>query len=293
METKKTHLKYREGRENQGHQEYQYLDILAELRGAKRKQGPQAHGTNSLFCRHMRFDLSGGEFPLITTKKMFWKSAVVELLWMLRGDSKLDFMHEHGVHMWDMWATKEVAEPLGLEEGDTGPIYGPNWIHWKTADGREINQVKWAIDGLKEHPEWRRWKITTWNPGNLEKGFLVPCHGDVTFYVQDGTISLQMQQRAGDFFLGVPYNIAFYSLFLLMVAQVTGLKPGEFYHGVTDAHLYENHFESVDEQLLREPLPLPQVRLNPDIKDIFDFTVDDIELLNYKSHSRLAADADL
>ena len=293
MAPKKSHLSYRDGRKGQEHPEYQYLDILAELRNAKSKQGPQEHGSSALFVREMRFDLSKGDFPLLTTKKMFWKSAAIELLWMLRGDSKLDFMHKHDVHMWDKWATKEVAEPLGLEEWDTGPIYGPNWIHWKTEDGREINQIRWVIDGLKEHPEWRRWRITAWNPGNLEKGFLVPCHGDVYFFVQDGVLSMSMVQRSGDFFIGVPYNIAFYSLMLLMVAQVTGLKLGEFVHVVIDAHLYNHHRDGTDEQLLREPLPFPQVRLNPKINDIFDFTYDDIELINYKPHPRIAADADL
>lgn len=275
------------------HQEQQYLDILRELRDAKPKKGPQEHGTTALFGRDTRWDLSNGEFPLLTTKKIFWKSAVTELLWMLTGESRLDFMHKHGVHMWDKWATEEVTKPLGLEVGDVGPIYGPNWIHWKTEDGREINQVEWVISGLKEHPEWRRWKIITWNPGRLEKGFLVPCHGDVVFFVQDGVISMNMTQRSADFFIGVPYNIAFYSLFLLMIAQVTGLKPGEFHHVMVDTHLYTNHLEAVSEQLLRDPLPFPKVRLNPDIDNIFEFTHDDIELIDYDSHPHIPVEVDL
>ena len=275
------------------HPEYPYLRILKELLDAPSKQGPQEHGTSALFVREMRFDLSNGEFPLLTTKKVFWKGAMVELLWNLTGESRLDFMHKHNVHFWDQWATKEVAEPLGLEEGDVGHIYGPNWIHWKTPDGKEINQIEWIINGLKEHPEWRRWKATTWNPAYLDKTFLVPCHGDIMCFVQDGILSLTMTQRSGDFFVGVPFNIAMYSLLLLMLAQVTGLRPGEFVHVIQDVHLYDNHREGAFEQLSREAKKFPQVKLNPNIDNIFAFTAKDITLYDYDSHPHIKVDVDL
>ncbi|GEM84348.1 MAG: thymidylate synthase [Meiothermus sp.] len=236
-------------------------------------------GTRSVFGYQMRFDLSQG-FPLVTTKKVHWKSVVYELLWFLRGETNIRFLRENGVTIWDEWAN---------QEGELGPVYGKQWRSWEGANGQTIDQMAWVVEEIKRNPDSRRLVVSAWNVADLPKMALAPCHILFQFYVAQGRLSCQLYQRSADIFLGVPFNIASYSLLTLMLAQVTGLEAGEFIHTLGDAHLYQNHFEQARLQLSREPRPLPTVRLNPAVRDLFAFTFEDIVLENYHPHPRIAA----
>ena len=258
----------------------QYLDLLHHVRhqGAC-KSDRTGTGTLSVFGYQMRFDLSR-HFPVLTTKKLHLKSIIHELLWFLRGESNVGYLRDHGVTIWDEWAD---------EHGELGPVYGVQWRSWPAADGTTIDQVAGVIEQIKASPDSRRLIVSAWNPGEIDKMALAPCHAFFQFYVNDGALSCQLYQRSADIFLGVPFNIASYSLLTLMIAQVTGLKPGEFVHTLGDAHLYLNHLDQADEQLTREPLAPPQMRLNPDAKDIFGFRYEDFELQNYQAHPSIPA----
>lgn len=258
----------------------QYLDLMRYVKthGVK-KEDRTGTGTLSVFGYQMRFDISRN-FPLLTTKKLHLKSIIHELLWFLKGETNIQYLKENGVSIWDEWAD---------DNGDLGPVYGAQWRSWKTADGRTIDQIAGIINQIKTDPDSRRLIVSAWNVGELEKMALMPCHAFFQFYVADGRLSCQLYQRSADIFLGVPFNIASYSLLLMMVAQVTGLQPGEFVHTFGDAHLYLNHMDQVETQLSREPLSLPQMRFNPDIRDIFTFSYDDFELINYQSHPAIKA----
>ena len=269
----------------------QYLDLLKDvLENGKGKSDPHGVGSIAVCGRTMRFDLSKGEFPMLTTKKLSFKFIAYELLWFLRGDTDVKYLHDHGVTIWDEWATPEICKKMNLPVGDVGRIYGAQWRHWRTTDGKEIDQIKNLIDGLKEHPDWRRHMVTAWNPEDVDKVFVAPCHGIFKCFAVDGELSLHLFQRSADVFLGVPYNIASYSLLLLMIAQVTGLKPKEFIHTMSDVHIYNNHFEQAREQLKREPKSLPKIKLNPDIKDIFDFKFEDFTLTDYNADPNIKAE---
>jgi len=258
----------------------QYLDLMRYVKthGVK-KEDRTGTGTLSVFGYQMRFDISRN-FPLLTTKKLHLKSIIHELLWFLKGETNIHYLKENGVSIWDEWAD---------ENGDLGPVYGAQWRSWKSAGGQTIDQISSVINQIKTDPDSRRLIVSAWNVGELEKMALMPCHAFFQFYVADGKLSCQLYQRSADIFLGVPFNIASYSLLLMMVAQVTGLQPGEFVHTFGDAHLYLNHMDQVETQLSREPLSLPQVRINPDINDIFAFSYDDFELINYQSHPAIKA----
>lgn len=236
-------------------------------------------GTFSVFGYQMRFDLSKG-FPLVTTKKLHLKSIIYELLWFLKGDTNVQYLNEHGVTIWDEWAD---------ENGNLGPVYGKQWRSWETATGLEIDQIKSAIDTIKNNPDSRRIIVSAWNVGDLPEMALSPCHCLFQFYVNDGKLSCQLYQRSADVFLGVPFNIASYALLTMMIAQVCGLKVGEFVHSFGDVHLYSNHIEQAKLQLTRTPFELPQMKINPNIKDIFSFDYQDFELLNYQSHPSIKA----
>jgi thymidylate synthase len=258
----------------------QYLDLLRHiLDNGVRKDDRTGTGTMSVFGYQMRFDLNDG-FPLLTTKKLHVKSIVHELLWFLNGDTNIGYLKEHGVRIWDEWADAI---------GDLGPVYGAQWRSWRTADGRTIDQIREVINAIRANPDSRRLIVSAWNVGELDRMALMPCHALFQFYVADGRLSCQLYQRSADVFLGVPFNIASYSLLTLMVAQVTGLKPGEFVHTFGDVHLYLNHVEQAREQLQREPYPLPQMYINPEVKDIFAFKYDDFELRDYQAHPHIAA----
>ncbi len=250
----------------------QYLDLLRRVRteGAK-KTDRTGTGTLSVFGHQMRFDLSEG-FPLVTTKKLHLKSIVVELLWFLSGATNTQYLKEHGVSIWDEWADAE---------GNLGPVYGKQWRSWETPDGATIDQIANAVADLKRNPDSRRIIVTAWNPGDLSKMALAPCHCLFQFYVTDGKLSCQLYQRSADVFLGVPFNIASYALLTMMMAQVTGLKPGDFVHTFGDAHLYLNHLEQADLQLSRSARPLPVMKINPAVSSIFDFKYEDFELTGY------------
>lgn len=228
-------------------------------------------GTRSIFGHQMRFDLSEG-FPLLTTKKLHLRSIIYELLWFLRGDTNVAYLQEHGVRIWNEWAGPD---------GDLGHIYGYQWRSWPTPDGGSVDQIADIIDQIKNHPESRRIIVSAWNVADIPQMNLPPCHALFQFYVADGKLSLQLYQRSADCFLGVPFNIASYALLLMMVAQVTGLEPGEFIHTLGDAHIYRNHFDQVREQLSREPRKLPQMKLNPEVNDIFGFDYRDFSLEDY------------
>lgn len=259
----------------------QYLDLLRYvLANGVRKTDRTGTGTISIFGYQMRFNLDDG-FPLMTTKKLHVRSIIHELLWFLRGDTNIRYLHENKVTIWDEWAD---------ENGELGPIYGYQWRSWPTADGRHIDQIANVIQSIKENPDSRRHVVSAWNVGELEKMALPPCHILFQFYVANGRLSCQMYQRSADIFLGVPFNIASYSLLLMMVAHVTGYKPGEFIHTFGDAHIYLNHLEQVKLQLTREPYPLPQMILNPEIKNIFDFRYEDFQLINYQAHPHIKGD---
>ena len=250
----------------------QYLDLLREIRdNGVVKADRTGVGTKSIFGHQMRFDLSKG-FPLLTTKKMFLKGVIYELLWFLKGDTNIKFLTDNGVHIWDEWAD---------ENGDLGSVYGKQWRSWETTDGRVIDQISQVVDLIKNHPDSRRILVTAWNPAEIDKMALPPCHCLFQFYVADGKLSCQLYQRSADTFLGVPFNIASYALLTMMLAQVCGLQPGEFIHTTGDTHLYLNHLEQVDLQLSREPRPLPIMKLNPDVKSIFDFKYEDFTLEGY------------
>jgi thymidylate synthase len=260
--------------------EQQYLDLLAELlESGARKSDRTGTGTLSVFGRQMRFSL-GGSFPLLTTKKLHLKSIIYELLWFLRGDTNVKWLQERGVSIWDEWAD---------ENGELGPVYGYQWRHWRTPDGREIDQISQVVESLRKKPDSRRHIVSAWNPADVERMALPPCHALFQFYAANGELSCQMYQRSADVFLGVPFNIASYALLTLMVAQVTGLKPGEFVLTLGDAHLYLNHLEQAREQLTRQPRPLPRMRLNPAVTDLFAFRYEDFTLEGYEPHAPIRA----
>ena len=257
-----------------------YLDLLHRILA----EGVEKHdrtgvGTRSVFGHQMRFDLAAG-FPLVTTKKLFVKAIVYELLWFLRGETNVHLLQEHGVTIWNEWAD---------ENGDLGPVYGAQWRSWPKGDGTTIDQISWVVNEIKRNPDSRRLIVTAWNPADIPRQALPPCHCLFQFYVADGKLSCQLYQRSADIFLGVPFNIASYALLTMMIAQVTDLKPGEFVHSLGDAHLYMNHMEQTKEQLSREPYPLPTMRINPEVKDIFRFKFEDFTLENYQSHPHIKA----
>ena len=250
----------------------QYLDLLRHTRAnGVMKDDRTGTGTQSVFGYQMRFDLSEG-FPLLTTKKVHLKSIIYELLWFIAGDTNVKYLQDHGVTIWDEWAD---------ENGDLGPVYGHQWRSWPAPNGRVIDQLSMVIDTIKRNPDSRRMLVTAWNPAEVDKMALPPCHCLFQFYVADGKLSCQLYQRSADVFLGVPFNIASYALLTMMIAQVCGLEPGEFVHTTGDTHIYRNHFEQVATQLSREPRPLPRMRLNPDVKSIFEFKYEDFTLEGY------------
>ncbi len=258
----------------------QYLDLLQRvLETGVRRSDRTGVGTRGVFGEVMRFDLARG-FPLVTTKKIHLRSVIGELLWFLRGDTNIRWLHEHGVTIWDEWAD---------ECGDLGPIYGAQWRSWPTGDGRTVDQIAQVVREIRENPDSRRLVVSAWNVGELEKMALPPCHCLFQFHVAQGRLSCQLYQRSADLFLGVPFNIASYALLTHMVAQVTGLEAGMFIHVLGDAHIYENHIEQVRQQLAREPRPLPRLRLNPDVKDLFAFCFDDIAVEGYDPHPSIRA----
>jgi thymidylate synthase len=261
-------------------EEQQYLDLLAELleRGS-RKTDRTGTGTRSVFGRQMRFSLAE-TFPLLTTKKLHLKSIIYELLWFLRGDTNVKWLQERGVSIWDEWAD---------EKGELGPVYGYQWRHWRTPDGREIDQIKDLLKNLTARPDSRRHIVSAWNPADVERMALPPCHALFQFYVAEERLSCQMYQRSADIFLGVPFNIASYALLTLMVSQVVNLKPGEFVLTLGDAHLYLNHLEQAKEQLSRAPRAFPRMRVNPAVKDLFAFRFEDFTLEAYDPHPAIKA----
>ena len=257
----------------------QYLDLLQHvLDHGILKEDRTGTGTHSVFGYQMRFDLQNG-FPLLTTKKLHLKSIIHELLWFLKGDTNVKYLQENGVRIWNEWAD---------ENGELGHIYGYQWRSWPDYNGGHIDQIKEAIDTIQNNPDSRRIIVSAWNVADLPQMNLPPCHAFFQFYVANGKLSLQLYQRSADIFLGVPFNIASYALLLMMVAQVTGLEAGDFVHTLGDAHIYNNHIEQVREQLSREPRDLPKMKLNPDVKSIFDFKYEDFELTDYNPHPHIA-----
>ena len=258
----------------------QYLDLMKHVKehGVK-KEDRTGTGTISVFGYQMRFDISE-TFPLLTTKKLHLRSIVHELLWFLKGETNIENLKEQGVSIWDEWAD---------ENGDLGPVYGAQWRSWSAANGKTIDQITGVIDQIKNNPDSRRLIVSAWNVGELDQMALMPCHAFFQFYVADGKLSCQLYQRSADIFLGVPFNIASYALLTMMVAQVCELRPGEFVHTLGDAHLYLNHMQQVNEQLSREPLASPVMKINPQVDSIFDFKYEDFELLNYESHPFISA----
>ncbi|HHI76828.1 MAG TPA: thymidylate synthase [Gammaproteobacteria bacterium] len=269
----------------------QYLDLLRHVRDHGTFKGDRTGtGTWSVFGYQMRFDLAEG-FPLVTTKRIHFKSVVYELLWFLRGDTNTRYLKEHGVSIWDEWAD---------EHGDLGPVYGYQWRSWPTPDGRHIDQIAQVLEQIRHNPDSRRIIVSAWNPADLPdesispqanvaegRMALAPCHAFFQFYVNDGRLSCQLYQRSADIFLGVPFNIASYALLTRMIAQVTGLQPGEFIHTLGDAHIYSNHREQIELQLSREPYPLPRLRLDPSVDDLFAFDYPHIELIDYRHHPHI------
>lgn len=299
----------------------QYLDLLEDIKNnGVEKSDRTGTGTVSVFGRQMRFDLSEG-LPLLTTKKMFLRGIIHELIWFLQGSSNIKYLVDNDVHIWDEWpyrhylqennkpvpssdseewksGIKEFTEKIKTDDkfakkwGELGPVYGYQWRSWPTPDGKHIDQIQKAVDTIKNNPDSRRIIVSAWNVADIDemaKAGLPPCHLLFQFYVADGKLSCQLYQRSADTFLGVPFNIASYALLTMMMAQVTGLKPGEFVHTLGDTHLYLNHLDQVNEQIKREPMTLPQMKINPNVKSIFDFTIDDFELVNYKSHPAIWA----
>ena len=258
----------------------QYLDLMRYvLEHGHEKNDRTGTGTRSVFGWQMRFDLAAG-FPLLTTKKLHTKSIIHELLWFLQGDTNIRYLKDNGVSIWDDWADAN---------GDLGPVYGKQWRRWETADGREIDQIALLVEGLKNNPDSRRHMVSAWNPADVPKMKLPPCHALFQFYVAGGKLSCQLYQRSADIFLGVPFNIASYALLTLMVAQVCGFRPGEFVHTLGDAHLYTNHLEQARLQLSRTPKPLPAMRLNPAVKDLLAFRFEDFTLADYQPHPHIPA----
>ena len=257
----------------------QYINLLQRvLTEGTRKEDRTGTGTLSVFGHQMRFHLDDG-FPLLTTKKLHLKSIIYELLWFLQGDTNVHYLQEHGVRIWNEWAD---------DNGDLGPIYGHQWRSWPTTDGKQIDQIANAVELIKHNPDSRRIMVSAWNVADIESMALPPCHALFQFYVANGKLSLQLYQRSADIFLGVPFNIASYSLLLMMMAQVTGLQAGDFVHTLGDAHIYLNHIDQVKLQLTREPRPLPHMLINPEVKDIFSFHYEDFRLEGYDPHPHIA-----
>ena len=258
----------------------QYHDLLQHIldKGVT-KEDRTGTGTVSVFGYQMRFDLNEG-FPALTTKKLHLRSIIHELLWFLKGDTNIQYLKDNNVSIWDEWAD---------ENGNLGPVYGSQWRSWPTADGRHIDQIKQVVDQLKNNPDSRRIIVSAWNVGEIENMKLPPCHAFFQFYVAEGKLSCQLYQRSADTFLGVPFNIASYALLTMMMAQVCGLKPGDFVHTLGDAHLYSNHLEQARLQLTRDFRPLPTMKINPDVKDIFEFKFEDFELVGYDPHPHIKA----
>lgn len=259
----------------------QYLDLLSRILNEGVHKGDRTGtGTLSVFGNQMRFDLRDG-FPLLTTKKLHLKSIIYELLWFLRGDTNIHYLQEHGVRIWNEWAD---------EHGDLGPVYGHQWRSWPDYKGGTIDQIANVLDQIKHNPNSRRMLVTAWNPAEVEEMALPPCHCLFQFYVANGRLSLQLYQRSADTFLGVPFNIASYALLLQMMAQVTGLEAGEFIHTTGDTHLYNNHLDQAKLQLTRTPRPLPKMKINPDVKDLFAFKYEDFELVDYNPYPHISAE---
>lgn len=259
----------------------QYLDLLSRILNEGVHKGDRTGtGTLSVFGNQMRFDLRDG-FPLLTTKKLHLKSIIYELLWFLRGDTNIHYLQEHGVRIWNEWAD---------ENGELGPVYGHQWRSWPDYKGGTIDQITNVLEQIKHNPNSRRMLVTAWNPAEVEEMALPPCHCLFQFYVADGRLSLQLYQRSADTFLGVPFNIASYALLLQMMAQVTGLEAGEFIHTTGDTHLYSNHLEQAKLQLTRTPRPLPKMKINPDVKDLFAFKYEDFELIDYNPYPHISAE---
>jgi thymidylate synthase len=258
----------------------QYLDLMRYvLENGSEKKDRTGTGTLSVFGHQMRFDLARG-FPLITTKKLHLHSILHELLWFLQGDTNIAYLRENKVRIWDEWAD---------ENGDLGPVYGAQWRSWRAVDGRVIDQIQQLISDIKTSPNSRRLIVSAWNVGEIDTMALPPCHAFFQFYVADGRLSCQLYQRSADIFLGVPFNIASYALLLMMVARVTDLEPGDFVHTLGDAHLYTNHLPQARLQLAREPYSLPQIKLNPEVRDLLDFRFEDFELVDYQCHEHIKA----
>ncbi len=259
----------------------QYLDLMRYVRDkGVRKEDRTGTGTRSVFGYQMRFDLADG-FPVVTTKKLHLRSIIHELLWFLKGETNIRYLHENGVTIWDEWAD---------DDGELGPVYGSQWRSWPTVEGGRIDQIGQLVRQIRDNPDSRRLIVSAWNPADIERMALPPCHVLFQFYLADGRLSCQLYQRSADIFLGVPFNIASYSLLLLMVAQVTGFEPGEFIHTFGDAHLYSNHLEQADRQLARDPYPLPAMKLNPRVESLFDYTYEDFELVDYRFHPHIKAE---
>jgi thymidylate synthase len=257
-----------------------YLELLRHVRDhGTEKSDRTGTGTRSVFGWQMRYDLARG-FPLVTTKKLHLRSIVHELIWFLQGDTNVAYLKENGVSIWDEWADAN---------GDLGPVYGRQWRAWPTADGKVVDQIAWVVDEIKRNPDSRRLIVSAWNVGELPKMALMPCHTMFQFYVANGKLSCQLYQRSGDIFLGIPFNIASYALLTHMIAQVTGLEVGDFVHTLGDAHLYSNHIEQADKQLLREPRALPKLLLNPEVKSIFDFRFEDVAIVDYDPYPAIRA----
>lgn len=258
----------------------QYHDLLRLVRDTGVYRGDRTGtGTYSIFGHQMRFDLGAG-FPLVTTKKLHLRSIIHELLWFISGDTNIRYLQDHGVTIWDEWAD---------ERGDLGPVYGRQWRSWAAPDGSTVDQLQAVLDSIVQNPESRRHIVSAWNPADVDDMALPPCHCLFQFYVADGRLSCQLYQRSADIFLGVPFNIASYALLVHMIAHVTGLQVGDFVHTFGDAHLYANHVDQADEQLSRAPFALPRLALNPDVRDLFAFTYDDIDVLDYQAHPTIKA----
>ena len=258
----------------------QYLDLMTRvMEEGTLKSDRTGTGTKSVFGHQMRFDLSKG-FPCVTTKKLHLKSIIHELLWFLKGDTNIKYLRENGVRIWDEWADKN---------GDLGHVYGYQWRSWPAPDGKHVDQISEVVDTLKKNPNSRRIIVSAWNVGEIKQMALPPCHAFFQFYVADGKLSCQLYQRSADIFLGVPFNIASYSLLTIMMAQVCNLQVGDFIHTLGDAHIYTNHFEQTNLQLSRDCRKLPTMKINPDVRNIFDFTIEDFELINYESHPHIKA----
>lgn len=258
----------------------QYLDLLADVSAnGVIRDDRTGTGTKGVFGRQIRFDLADG-FPVLTTKKLHLRSIIIELLWFLTGDTNIKFLQENSVRIWDQWAD---------EKGDLGPVYGKQWRKWETSDGRVIDQISLMVEQIKTNPNSRRHMVSAWNPAEVEEMALPPCHCLFQFFVANGKLSCQLYQRSADIFLGVPFNIASYALLTMMMAQVTGLEPGEFVHSFGDLHLYLNHQQQAELQLSRQPGKLPVMKINPKVTDIFAFTIDDFELVGYKPQAHIPA----